>query len=1022
MAGLGPDVRKSTMAHGSISVPFNRRDASNTSPSLWKNPPTPISAPVTAERPHFRPHDNPFFTILAKTADYFDRDIHAQKRPRLDRDISSVVVTERDVQVIEPPRTTSNHIPNDAEIIELGTSSEDMGEPVSRPVRTSSPDELLLQNPKSAHAFETHPKAYTSSISYKGKDRAKPQSEVVEGSEEEEEIEEFTSPPHTGRLSNTTDLRDTSIPKHIVHDLRKVFESASASAPAAIRRPVGILVNHVGARPVVAQMRKRDEGTRGHQGNTGMVDRVGTSSSDFLNSIHDKERDLILPLKAWCLGLHCFQHSESAPLKLTYESTPQKIRVTWGPSSSDKLEFELNRDVHSAMVVNDSEEPLREDVVIQFTAKEGREWSAIERRFKGFKGGGSRGRDILTFLFSTERYRDFTHTGYQAFVTAIRRVLAKSAEMMKPSKGKTVWDVAHRYAAMFEQTELRNDEGDPGGSIVGRPPEATCAPSPSSGSPKTRTPCPESWRSSSAYISSSLRQTIRNAFFQGFAPAPAPPLAQLEADEVILTYPPTGTGVLSVMQSDLRRLQPEEYLNDTLIEFGLKLWLNDLRQKDPSFADQIHVFSSFFYKKLNRKNPEEGYKSVRKWTAKVDLFTKKYVIVPINENLHWYLAIICEPGHTLEPPLPPSHASNTPVTRKQRKKQERAAEDNIESAIGPVSTLTEAPLDRQPPAAREPEADASSMSATSTTTHSMVENEDMDDPTIPDFDKSCSITAGLEPGSSTTFDVQMRDSSPNLYHPPSDAMDIDGDISSGTIAGAPASKPSSGIPVNQFYGSLSRPGNAKEVVTVDGEDGEDQQQEAEVDDMLAITQSITPSSTGDLPAQTYIITLDSLGSRHPQALKVLRQYLISEAKDKRNFDEVRDAVGKQVQVPVQPNTWDCGIYLLHFVKVFMNAPSEFMERILSTRGTMLSSDRKKMWQDHEVPQSRDHLKLRIIELSEEWKSGKTVRDEEANRRKGRDAPEVETLSSEGEVDIVEDVPKVKATLVPREKQPALRLR
>ena len=28
---------------------------------------------------------------------------------------------------------------------------------------------------------------------------------------------------------------------------------------------------------------------------------------------------------------------------------------------------------------------------------------------------------------------------------------------------------------------------------------------------------------------------------------------------------------------------------------------------------------------------EEGYKSVRKWTTKVDLFSKKYIVVPINE-------------------------------------------------------------------------------------------------------------------------------------------------------------------------------------------------------------------------------------------------------------------------------------------------------------------------------------------------------------------------------------------------------
>ena len=72
------------------------------------------------------------------------------------------------------------------------------------------------------------------------------------------------------------------------------------------------------------------------------------------------------------------------------------------------------------------------------------------------------------------------------------------------------------------------------------------------------------------------------------------------------------------MRSDLKRLGPEEYLNDTLIEFGLKyipscfnvtnllmpslrLWLTELREKDPTLADQVHVFSSFFYKKLNKK-------------------------------------------------------------------------------------------------------------------------------------------------------------------------------------------------------------------------------------------------------------------------------------------------------------------------------------------------------------------------------------------------------------------------------------
>ncbi|KAA1469790.1 hypothetical protein DENSPDRAFT_773771 [Dentipellis sp. KUC8613] len=99
----------------------------------------------------------------------------------------------------------------------------------------------------------------------------------------------------------------------------------------------------------------------------------------------------------------------------------------------------------------------------------------------------------------------------------------------------------------------------------------------------------------------------------------------------ILVYPLTGPGAVNITNAELGRLRPSEFLNDTLIEFGLKLWLNDLRETQPDLADQIHVFSSFFYKKISTKK-QEGYQSVRKWTSKIDLFQKKYIIVPINEQ------------------------------------------------------------------------------------------------------------------------------------------------------------------------------------------------------------------------------------------------------------------------------------------------------------------------------------------------------------------------------------------------------
>jgi hypothetical protein len=147
----------------------------------------------------------------------------------------------------------------------------------------------------------------------------------------------------------------------------------------------------------------------------------------------------------------------------------------------------------------------------------------------------------------------------------------------------------------------------------------------------------------------------------------------------------------------------------------------------------------------------------------------------------------------------------------------------------------------------EPEVDtSSSMDATRATTPSMTGDGEMDE--IIDFDKSCSITAVSEPVSTTSSEIQIRDSSPNLVHPPSDSMDVDAEISVTDVVPNPTrkiaevlepstSKPWPGVPAKQFYGS-QKPGDVKPVVIMDSEDsGEDQQQEAEVDDMLAETQS-----------------------------------------------------------------------------------------------------------------------------------------------------------------------------------------
>ncbi|SCV74614.1 BQ2448_7643 [Microbotryum intermedium] len=129
-------------------------------------------------------------------------------------------------------------------------------------------------------------------------------------------------------------------------------------------------------------------------------------------------------------------------------------------------------------------------------------------------------------------------------------------------------------------------------------------------------------------------------------------------EKTVLVYPLQGDKtVVSVTHGDTKRLVDGKYLNDTLIEFGLKRAFLNLVDRDSKLvegskplAPLVHMFNSFFYKKLDRRGlaKQQTYDSVAKWTSKFDLFEKKIVIVPINEKNHWYLAIVYNPGAILK--------------------------------------------------------------------------------------------------------------------------------------------------------------------------------------------------------------------------------------------------------------------------------------------------------------------------------------------------------------------------------------
>ncbi|SCV01177.1 LANO_0F10528g1_1 [Lachancea nothofagi CBS 11611] len=96
---------------------------------------------------------------------------------------------------------------------------------------------------------------------------------------------------------------------------------------------------------------------------------------------------------------------------------------------------------------------------------------------------------------------------------------------------------------------------------------------------------------------------------------------------------------LSITNQDFKCLYNHDWINDSILDFFIKYWIECSAAKDIISFDQVHVMSSFFYTKLV-SNAENYYTNVKKWVRDTDLFNKDYVVMPINESFHWYGCII----------------------------------------------------------------------------------------------------------------------------------------------------------------------------------------------------------------------------------------------------------------------------------------------------------------------------------------------------------------------------------------------
>ncbi|XP_033104112.1 sentrin-specific protease 1-like [Anneissia japonica] len=89
----------------------------------------------------------------------------------------------------------------------------------------------------------------------------------------------------------------------------------------------------------------------------------------------------------------------------------------------------------------------------------------------------------------------------------------------------------------------------------------------------------------------------------------------------------------SLTRNHIQTLNGLNWLNDEVINFYFSLLVE--RSEQDSYPS-MHNFNTFFYPKLL----QGGHNPIRRWTKKVDIFSKNLILVPVHLGVHWCLAVI----------------------------------------------------------------------------------------------------------------------------------------------------------------------------------------------------------------------------------------------------------------------------------------------------------------------------------------------------------------------------------------------
>jgi sentrin-specific protease 7 len=375
-----------------------------------------------------------------------------------------------------------------------------------------------------------------------------------------------------------------------------------------------------------------------------------------------------------------------------------------------------------------------------------------------------------------------------------------------------------------------------------------------------------------------------------------------------LTYV-DGVKRATIYFDDLARLDEEEFLNDSLIDFYM-IYLSKT-YKLPQH--KVFFFNTYFYTRLtqNTGRASMNYDNVARWTSKIDVFEYDYIVVPINEDIHWYLAIICNVG-------------NIP-----RELVQEGFDGGVVADVSDASGKDGDQVESVVPIETDISATAQLVQESRATTSPKPSLSEQQESELNLFDEEAKLDLinrdNLGPEAERT---ESAEASPIPQSPQVDEQHNFQPI----FEQEEVPKPT--------HSSLKMSTEKKKPKR----------------------KSMGPKKD---PTHPVIIILDSMTQTRSHAVRALKDWLTAEGNAKRGMEAVIKEKGfypKAEQIPTQNNFTDCGVYVLGYAAKFFQDPDEFKRKLLT--GEMLATED---WPELKPKDMRRGLRDLLFSLAEEQK-------------------------------------------------------